>query len=54
MRQQLTKRVRAPTGRSGTEIAAIRVQAEFSKGRLETMRLKPALVCALGVNGAAT
>jgi SAM-dependent methyltransferase len=38
----------------GREIAAALVRAGFSEVRLETMRLKPAVVCALGVNGAGT
>jgi ubiquinone/menaquinone biosynthesis C-methylase UbiE len=36
----------------GREIAATLIRAGFSEVRLETMRLKPAVVCALGVNGA--
>ena len=38
----------------GREIAAALDRAGFSEVRLETMRLKPAVVCALGVNGAGT
>jgi ubiquinone/menaquinone biosynthesis C-methylase UbiE len=38
----------------GREIAATLIRAGFSEVRLETMRLKPAVVCALGVNGAGT
>jgi len=38
----------------GREIAAAIIRAGFSEVRLETMRLKPAVVCALGVNGAGT
>jgi threonine synthase len=41
--------VSAATGR---EIAAALVRAGFSRVRVETMRLRPAVVCALGVNGA--
>ena len=36
----------------GREIAAALDRAGFSEVRLETMRLKPAVVCVLGVNGA--
>jgi SAM-dependent methyltransferase len=36
----------------GQEIAAALNRAGFSAVRLETLRLKPAVVCALGVNGA--
>ena len=36
---------------SGREIAAALVRAGFSEVRVETMRLKPAVVCALGLNG---
>jgi ubiquinone/menaquinone biosynthesis C-methylase UbiE len=36
----------------GREIAAALIRAGFSEVRLETMRLKPAVACALGVNGA--
>jgi ubiquinone/menaquinone biosynthesis C-methylase UbiE len=36
----------------GREIAAALVRAGFSEVRVETMRLKPAVVCALGLNGA--
>jgi ubiquinone/menaquinone biosynthesis C-methylase UbiE len=36
----------------GREIAVALIRAGFSEVRLETMRLKPAVVCALGVNGA--
>jgi ubiquinone/menaquinone biosynthesis C-methylase UbiE len=35
----------------GREIAAALVRAGFSEVRVETMRLKPAVVCALGQNG---
>ena len=38
----------------GREIAATLDRAGFSGVRLETMRLKPAVVCAIGVNGAGT
>lgn len=38
----------------GREIAAALDRAGFCSVRLETMRLKPAVVCALGVNGAGT
>ena len=38
----------------GREIAATLIRAGFSEVRLETMRLKPAVVCALGVNEAGT
>lgn len=38
----------------GREIAAALDRTGFSSVRLETMRLKPAVVCALGVNGAGT
>ena len=38
----------------GREIAAALIRARFTEVRLETMRLKPAVVCALGVNGAGT
>ena len=38
----------------GREIAASLIRAGFSAVRLETMRLKPAVVCALGANGAST
>ena len=38
----------------GREIAVALIRARFSEVRLETMRLKPAVVCALGVNGAGT
>ena len=38
----------------GREIAAALDRAGFSPVRLETMRLKPAAVCAVGVNGAGT
>jgi SAM-dependent methyltransferase len=37
----------------GREIAAALARAGFSDVRVETLRLKPAVVCALGVNGAA-
>jgi ubiquinone/menaquinone biosynthesis C-methylase UbiE len=36
----------------GREIAAALVRAGFAEVRVETMRLKPAVVCALGSNGA--
>jgi ubiquinone/menaquinone biosynthesis C-methylase UbiE len=36
----------------GREIAAALAGAGFSEVRVETLRLKPAVVCALGVNGA--
>ncbi len=36
------------------EIAVTLIRARFTEVRLETMRLKPAVVCALGVNGAGT
>jgi hypothetical protein len=36
----------------GREMAAALVRAGFSHVRVETMRLKPAVVCALGLNGA--
>jgi ubiquinone/menaquinone biosynthesis C-methylase UbiE len=35
----------------GREIAAALVRAGFSDARVETLHLKPAVVCALGVNG---
>jgi hypothetical protein len=35
----------------GRELAAAFVRAGFSEVRVETMRLKPAVVCALGLNG---
>jgi SAM-dependent methyltransferase len=38
----------------GREITVALIRAEFSEVRLETMKLKPAVVCALGVNGAGT
>ncbi|HZA92402.1 MAG TPA: class I SAM-dependent methyltransferase [Gemmatimonadales bacterium] len=38
----------------GREIAAALIRARFTEVRLETMRLKPAVVCALGVNGTRT
>jgi len=38
----------------GREIAVDLIRARFTEVRLETMRLKPAVVCALGVNGAGT
>ena len=38
----------------GREIAAALDRAGFSEVRLETMELKPAVVCALGVKGART
>ncbi len=41
--------VSAATGRG---LAATLVRAGFSQVRVETMWLKPAVVCALGVNGA--
>jgi ubiquinone/menaquinone biosynthesis C-methylase UbiE len=37
---------------NGREIAAALVRTGFSEVRVETMRLKPAVVCALGVNRA--
>jgi hypothetical protein len=36
----------------GREIAAALLRAGFSEVHLETMGLKPAVVCALGVSGA--
>lgn len=36
----------------GREIAAALARAGFSEVRVETLRLKPAVVCALGLNGA--
>jgi ubiquinone/menaquinone biosynthesis C-methylase UbiE len=39
---------------NGREIAVALIRAGFTEVRLETMRLKPAVVCALGVNGAGT
>jgi ubiquinone/menaquinone biosynthesis C-methylase UbiE len=36
----------------GRELVAALMRAGFSEVRLETMRLKPAVVCALGVSGA--
>ena len=39
---------------NGREIAVALIRARFTEVRLETMRLKPAVVCALGVNGAGT
>jgi ubiquinone/menaquinone biosynthesis C-methylase UbiE len=36
----------------GREIAEALVRAGFSEARVETLHLKPAVVCALGVNGA--
>jgi ubiquinone/menaquinone biosynthesis C-methylase UbiE len=38
---------------NGREMAALLESAGLSEVRLETLRLKPAVVCALGVNGAA-
>jgi len=38
----------------GHEIAAALARAGFSEVRVETLRLKPPVVCALGMNGAAT
>jgi SAM-dependent methyltransferase len=38
----------------GREIAVDLIRARFTEVRLETMGLKPAVVCALGVNGAGT
>src|SRR5918997_3053850 len=38
----------------GREIAVALIRVGFTEVRLETMRLKPAVVCALGVNGAGT
>ena len=38
----------------GREIAVALIRARFTEVRLETIRLKPAVVCALGVNGAGT
>jgi SAM-dependent methyltransferase len=38
----------------GREIAVALIRARFTEVRLETMRLKPAVVCALGMNGAGT
>jgi SAM-dependent methyltransferase len=38
----------------GREIAVALIRARFTEVRLEAMRLKPAVVCALGVNGART
>jgi SAM-dependent methyltransferase len=38
----------------GREIAAALARAGFSDVRVETLRLKPAVVCAPGVNGAGT
>jgi SAM-dependent methyltransferase len=35
----------------GRQVAAALVRAGFSKVRVETMRLRPAVVCGLGVNG---
>lgn len=37
---------------NGRQIAAVLAQAGFSEVRVETLRLKPAVVCALGMNGA--
>ena len=36
---------------NGREMEAALVRAGFSEVRVETLRLKPAAVCALGVNG---
>jgi hypothetical protein len=38
----------------GREIAATLARAGFSEVRVETLSLKPAVVCALGVNRAGT
>jgi SAM-dependent methyltransferase len=38
----------------GREIAAALIRVGFSEVRLETVRLKPAVTCSLGVNGAGT
>jgi SAM-dependent methyltransferase len=38
----------------GREIAVALIRARFTEVRLEIMRLKPAVVCALGVNGTRT
>lgn len=38
----------------GREIAATLARAGFSEVRVETLRLKPTVVCALGMNGAST
>lgn len=42
----------ATAAESGREIAAALGRAGFTKVRVETLPLKPAVVCALGVNGA--
>jgi ubiquinone/menaquinone biosynthesis C-methylase UbiE len=42
------------SGAQGREMAAALDRAGFSSVRLETLSLKPAVVCALGVNGAGT
>lgn len=42
----------ATAAEKGREIAAALGRAGFSEARLETLRLKPAVVCGLGVNGA--
>ena len=42
------------SGAQGREMAAALDRARFSSVRLETLSLKPAVVCALGVNGADT
>ena len=42
----------ATAAEEGREIAAALGRAGFSEVRVETLRLKPAVVCALGVNGA--
>ena len=42
----------ATAAEKGREIAAALGRAGFSEVRVETLRLKPAVVCALGVNGA--
>jgi hypothetical protein len=39
---------------TGKKIAAALARAGFAEVRLETLRLKPAVVCALGVNGRGT
>lgn len=39
---------------NGREIAAALVRAKFTEVRVETLPMKPAVVCALGVNGAGT
>jgi ubiquinone/menaquinone biosynthesis C-methylase UbiE len=42
----------ATAAESGREIAAALGRAGFSEVRVETLRLKPAVVCVLGLNGA--